>query len=83
MTLSDAAVVPRRSHPAEAGDDLLTTEEFADLIRTPESTVRYWRHIGTGPRGVRIGRRVLYRRTDINEWIAARYTEQERQHGVA
>lgn len=76
MTLTEAVAARRGSGPAEAGGELLTTEEFADLIRTPESTVRYWRHVGTGPRGVRIGRRVLYRRTDIDEWIAEQFSKQ-------
>jgi hypothetical protein len=38
---------------------LLTTEEVAQRFRTSPSTVRYWRHIGIGPDGFRVGRRVL------------------------
>jgi hypothetical protein len=38
----------------------LTTREVAARYRTPESTVRYWRMIDYGPRGVKVGRRVLY-----------------------
>ena len=37
-----------------------TTAEVAKRYRTAESTVRYWRHIGYGPTGVKVGRRVLY-----------------------
>jgi hypothetical protein len=37
-----------------------TTSEVAKRYRTSEATVRYWRHIGYGPAGVRVGRRVLY-----------------------
>jgi hypothetical protein len=40
---------------------LLTTEEVAERFRTSPATVRYWRHIGMGPAGVRVGRRVLRR----------------------
>ncbi len=39
---------------------LLTTEEVAQRFRTSPSTVRYWRSLGVGPQGVRVGRRVLY-----------------------
>lgn len=38
----------------------LTTTEVAEHYRTVESTIRYWRHIGYGPRGVKAGRSVLY-----------------------
>ncbi|MCX4532696.1 helix-turn-helix domain-containing protein [Streptomyces sp. NBC_00841] len=38
----------------------LTTAEVAERYRTAESTVRYWRQIGKGPRGIKIGKRVLY-----------------------
>jgi DNA-binding transcriptional MerR regulator len=51
--------------------ELLTITEAADLTRAPLATLRYWRHLGTGPRSFRLGRRVVYRRTDLLEWIAA------------
>lgn len=38
---------------------LLTTDEVAERFRTSPSTVRYWRHLGIGPAGIRVGRRVL------------------------
>lgn len=53
-----------------AEDDLLTTAEVAAITRAPVSTVRYWRHVGTGPRSFRLGRRVVYRRGDVFRWIA-------------
>jgi excisionase family DNA binding protein len=49
--------------------DLLTTAEVAALLRSPVSTVRYWRHVGLGPASVRVGRRVLYRRSDVTDWL--------------
>lgn len=48
---------------------LLTTEEFAEMARTVPGTVRYWRHIGYGPRGVKRGRRVLYRADVVDAWL--------------
>lgn len=47
----------------------LTTEEVAAAVRTSPATVRYWRHIGRGPRGVRVGRRVLYAEVDVEAWL--------------
>ncbi len=51
---------------------LLTITEAAEALRTPVATLRYWRHLGTGPRSFRLGRRVLYRRDDLHAWIDAR-----------
>jgi excisionase family DNA binding protein len=51
-------------------EPLLTTRELADVLRRSESTIRYWRHIGFGPKGVKVGRGVLYRRADVEAWLA-------------
>jgi predicted DNA-binding transcriptional regulator AlpA len=53
-------------------NDLLTTVEVALITRAPVSTVRYWRHLGTGPRSFRLGRRVVYRRHDVEHWLSER-----------
>lgn len=58
-------------------DEFLTTEEVAKVARTVSSTVRYWRHAGKGPRSVRIGKRVLYRRGDVEAWLEQQYATQE------
>ena len=50
-------------------DDLLTISEVAAIVRAPIATLRYWRHLGTGPPSFRLGRRVLYRAGDLHEWI--------------
>ncbi len=55
--------------------ELLTIAEAADLVRAPVATLRYWRHLGTGPRSFRLGRRVLYRRDDLHDWIAQQRAE--------
>lgn len=48
----------------------LTTDEVAELTRIPETTLRYYRYLGTGPRSFKLGRRVLYDRADVERWIA-------------
>jgi len=50
-------------------NDLMTTNEVAERLRASEATVRYWRHEGTGPRSAKIGRRVVYRRADVEQWL--------------
>jgi hypothetical protein len=51
-------------------DRYATTAEVADRYRTSTGTVRYWRHIGYGPRGVKVGRRVLYPVAELERWDA-------------
>ncbi|MFH7324791.1 helix-turn-helix transcriptional regulator [Aeromicrobium sp. JJY06] len=52
-------------------DELLTTEEVAEIARTSPSTVHFWHTRGTGPRSAKIGRRRLYRRADVEAWLEA------------
>lgn len=53
---------------------LMTSAEVAELIRVPHATLRYWRHIGIGPKSFKMGpRRVLYREEDVIAWAAEQY----------
>lgn len=47
----------------------MTTAEVADLLRMPSETVRYWRHIGKGPKSFKVGRRVLYDAAAVQAWL--------------
>jgi predicted DNA-binding transcriptional regulator AlpA len=49
--------------------EMLTMPEVAKLLRIPIATLRYWRHLGTGPRSFRMGRSVRYFRTDVYAWL--------------
>jgi hypothetical protein len=62
--------------PARREPELLTITEAAELLRAPVATLRYWRHLGTGPRSFRLGRRVLYRSDDLRSWIDAQHDDQ-------
>jgi DNA-binding transcriptional MerR regulator len=59
-------------------DELLAAAEVAALTPAPQSTVRYWRHIGSVPASFRIGRRVVYRRDDVEQWLTRLRQEQAR-----
>ena len=61
-----------------AATDLMTLAETAAYLQTPVATLRYWRHLGDGPAGFRLGRRVMYRRIDVDRWISARQEAQRR-----
>jgi DNA-binding transcriptional MerR regulator len=57
-------------------DALLTPAEVAQRLRRPVATVRYWRAMGTGPKSANVGGRVLYRESDVEAWIAEKFTPQ-------
>jgi len=71
MTAQPTIPDPRRN----PGEEMLTLHEACDFLRVPEGTLRYWRHLGCGPRSFKIGRHVRYWRTDLVLWL----TEQTNQ----
>ena len=52
-----------------AGDEILSIEEAATFLRASVATLRYWRHLGVGPRSFKVGRHVRYWRTDLILWL--------------
>jgi hypothetical protein len=50
--------------------DYFDTNDVAEHYRTTAGTVRYWRYIGYGPKGVKLGARVLYPRESIDAFDA-------------
>jgi hypothetical protein len=51
--------------------DLHTQAEAAKVLRLSERTLERMRLTGLGPTYVKAGRRVLYRQTDLEAWIAS------------
>jgi predicted DNA-binding transcriptional regulator AlpA len=51
------------------GDEMLTLQEACRFLRMPEGTLRYWRHLGSGPRSFKIGRHVRYWKADLVLWL--------------
>jgi excisionase family DNA binding protein len=56
-------------------DDLLDAEALAKFCGVPIKTVYEWNTKGTGPRRVRVGRHVRYRRQDVEAWLDQRYAD--------
>jgi DNA-binding transcriptional MerR regulator len=54
----------------QALERFYTTDDVAERYRTAAGTVRYWRHIGFGPKGVKVGRRYLYSESEIRQFDA-------------
>ena len=46
----------------------MTIDEVATRDRSTVATVRYWRHTGYGPRGKKVGTRVLYPMSEIERF---------------
>lgn len=55
--------------------DLLNITEVSERTGVPVATLRYWRHTGTGPKSFRIGKRIAYRREDVEAWLAKQYAD--------
>lgn len=53
-------------------EQLMGTEGVAAYLDVPIATVRKWRYEGTGPRGIKVGRLVRYRREDVDAWLELR-----------
>ena len=52
-------------------DTFMTLSEVADLARTTPGAIYQWRRRGKGPRASRVGKRLLFRRSDVLAWIEA------------
>lgn len=50
---------------------LLSEHELAALIDVKSQTLQTWRVQKAGPDFVKLGKSVFYRKSDVEEWIAA------------
>lgn len=48
------------------------TDEAAKHTRSAKFTLEKWRSVGGGPPFIKMGRRVIYDRKDLDAWLAAR-----------
>lgn len=49
--------------------DIDDTAGTAAYLNAPERTLEDWRYRGDGPPFVRMGRRIRYRRADVDAWL--------------
>ena len=54
---------------------LYLTSDPAVKAIGPYSTLAHWRSEGRGPRFIKLGAKVAYRGSDLNEWLASRTVE--------
>ncbi|MFG2670525.1 helix-turn-helix transcriptional regulator [Streptomyces sp. NPDC048445] len=62
--------------PSTAVGRFLTTEEVAARYRTSPTTISWWRRTKYGPKGIKVGRRVLYPQTEIERFERSLAEEQ-------
>lgn len=67
------------------GDDLLHTKQVEQEYGINAGTLRYWRHAGTGPASFTLGPRgrVVYRRSEVERWLAEQEAATKRGGGAA
>lgn len=53
--------------------NLLTIEDVAAELDISVSTLRFYRLKGEGPKSFLLGRRVRYRRSDVEAWVEGQY----------
>lgn len=49
--------------------DYLNADDLEAMTGTPASTWRYWAHIGTGPASQKLGRRRVWKRSTVLDWL--------------
>lgn len=54
---------------------LRPTEVSARLGGTPVGTLAYWRHTGVGPRWAKLGRRIVYRESDVLAYLDEQFAK--------
>jgi predicted DNA-binding transcriptional regulator AlpA len=50
--------------------EYLDTQAVAAKTGIPIGTLRFWRHSGRGPASFALGRKIVYRRAEVERWIA-------------
>ncbi|MDR6439083.1 DNA-binding transcriptional MerR regulator [Paenarthrobacter nicotinovorans] len=54
---------------------LLTMAEVSDALRIPVNTLRYYRHLGKGPKAAKYAGRIMYREQDVIDWVNAAFEQ--------
>ena len=52
-------------------DPLLTIDDVVAWLRKPKHTLYAWHSRGKGPRAIRVGNTLRYRRSEVERWLDA------------
>lgn len=61
--------------------EILTAADAASLLTLSPRTLAQLRTDGTGPTYAKIGRRVVYRKIDLERWVEERLARSSSEHG--
>lgn len=64
---------------ARTPEPLLTVEDVAEWLGKPVGTLYQWRATNRGPRGIKVGGHVRYRRSDVEAWLEDHTAAEERE----
>lgn len=64
-------------------DRLISAEDAANFLNISPSTLAKMRLSGKSPRYVKLGRRVAYRPSDLEAWVAAQTFHSTAEYGNA
>ena len=55
----------------EVSDDrqLLNAAQVAEMLQVPIATLYAWRYRGFGPKAIKVGRHLRWRRRDLDAWL--------------
>lgn len=52
-----------------------TVQELSDVLGVPVNSLYHWRQRKYGPTPARIGRRLLYRASDVRAWVDQQFAD--------
>jgi len=52
-------------------NNFLSLEDLAEYLGIPKRTLYAWRYRGEGPTGYRLGGRIKFRPSDVEEWLCS------------
>lgn len=56
-------------------DRILSTAQVSEMTGTPVPTLRWYRHVGKGPKAGKLEGRVVYRESDVIAWVESAFVE--------
>lgn len=63
--------------------DLIREDELAEVLSLSTETLAQWRKDGAGPDFARLGKRIWYRRQDVESWIKVNVVPTKRTAAAA